>query len=401
MGRFLLKLNLFLPLLLLTAWLNWTVDPARLFGGHSTDPLRHEYEVVIAKDLLAGRPHDQIAPYDDGLVNELIYRNRRDIEVLVLGSSIAKPLHAAGAADATFFNASLYGAKLEEMIAEYEVARRNGVRPRRVVIQIDGSLLGRRPAAPSETTERILRPMRQRLAVAQVQPLPAGETWMQRAEALFPGTPAAARAAEHGLFPPYDTLLSPRYLQFSLQSLPRYWVSITDPSKIRIVEQFSMWNQHRIFPDGSVEWCLAMRDRTPEDLRAAAFDPLTLVKESLRPTAEHCRLFEAFVSDLLGSGMAVEIVLTPPNPWFFAQAKQRSRTAGRPLPSEENEAYIRAFADRYSIPIIGSLDPVRARVSERNYVDEVHFRRDVILLKERDSKKGRAAGRFSAASARQ
>lgn len=69
MFRFLVKLGFFLPILLLIVWVNWSVDPAKLFGGHSSDPARYEYELIIARELLAGRPHAAAAPNNERIID--------------------------------------------------------------------------------------------------------------------------------------------------------------------------------------------------------------------------------------------------------------------------------------------------------------------------------------------
>src|ERR1700733_14232477 len=45
-----------------------------------------------------------------------------------------------------------------------------------------------------------------------------------------------------------------------------------------------------------------------------------IIAESVRPAAERQYLLEAFVTDLLKSGIAVEFFLPPPNPWLFEEA---------------------------------------------------------------------------------
>ncbi len=93
---------------------------------------------------------------------------------------------------------------------------------------------------------------------------------------------------------------------------------------------------------------------------------------------QKCSLYEAFVTDLLHAGVDVEFVLLPPNPWYYERAEQKWKKTGTPLPSVEAEAAIRSLAAKHNIPVRGSLDPRRLGVTEADYIDDVHLRREAV-----------------------
>jgi hypothetical protein len=129
-----------------------------------------------------------------------------------------------------------------------------------------------------------------------------------------------------------------------------------------------------------LEWCHVFLVQTPDDIRRVTGKAPTekIIADSLRPGPERCRLFEAFATGLLESGVAVELFLLPPNPWLFEEAQNELQKTGKANPTAESEAYLRSFAAKHGVRIRGSFDPRRAGVTEEDYVDPVHLRRESI-----------------------
>ncbi len=374
MLQFLLKLALLLPLLIGMAWVNWSVDPAILFVEHRDDPSRHAYETIVADDLLAGRPHRLKTIYLELLVDELIFRGRPQIDTIVLGTSIAKPIHEGLFGGPNFFNASVTGGRIEEMLVAYQLAVDCGLNPRHVLIEIDGRSLGQRVRQPPSST---LRKAFKRLGI----PIEANRDpilpmiW----RALIPGEDRPGAGKEHGAFYPYDELISPRYFQFTMAYVVRRWLAHTDKPR-EFVSQFGEANESLLYPDGSLEWWGNALAQTPETIRQKFEETLTtsVAADEYRPAADKCRLYETFVADLVRSGVSVEFVLLPPNPWYFERAEQEWTRAGKKLPSIETEAFIRSLAAKYNLRVRGSLDPRHLGVAEADYIDDVHLRREAI-----------------------
>ncbi len=374
MIRFVLKLALLLPLLFGMAWVNWSVDPAIVFEEHRDDPSRHPYENLIARDLLVGHPHRLKTTYLEVVVDELMFRDRTQIDTLVLGTSIAKPIHEGLFGGPHFFNASIIGGRIEEMIAVYQLALDCGLRPRHVLIEIDGRALGQRARmAQSKLLRRAFRRLNVPDETERTPNLHA--IW----HALIPTGDNAGSAKERGPFSPYDELVSPRYFQFTMGFLVRRWMAGNEKPR-EAVSQFGEANEALLYPDGSLEWWDNALAQTPESMRLK-FDELhtvSIAAEAYRPVAEKCRLYEAFVADLMQSGVDVEFVMLPPNPWYFDRAEEEWKRAGKRLPSVEIEAYIRSLAEKCKIRAMGSLDPRRLGLHEADYVDDVHLRREAI-----------------------
>jgi hypothetical protein len=372
--RFSRKIGLMSPVLLGMVWINWSIDPIMLYDGHFDDRSRHPYVQQITADLLAGKPHFTSAFYSERLVDEVMFREGPKIDLLVLGSSMAKPIHGEMFPGSAFYNAATYGGRLEEMIGIWEVARTCGVRPKRVLLQLDAGAVGRRPYPLSAEFSAIVQRARVRLVGESDSPdrdAPA----VSLIDLRVPGEQVAAFANRQGLLHPYDTLISPRYLQLSLQ----YWMSKwSSPNDLPAL--FPAEDQHQLFPDGSVQWCSRWRLRKITDFHTPTENSQVpiVAADWMHPVDKQCRLFEAFLRDVEESGAQVEFVLLPTNPWLTDIAAKEYRQAGKPLPSAETEAYLRTLAERHRIPVIGSLDPHKTNVVEQDFVDMVHLRRESI-----------------------
>jgi hypothetical protein len=133
-----------------------------------------------------------------------------------------------------------------------------------------------------------------------------------------------------------------------------------------------------LYPDGSVELPPQWRRQTPQQIRALVESDKSTPADLNRPplSANRCRLFDAFVTDLEKAGIAVEIVLVPPFPAAFDHLQQLHKEAQLPFPILECEAYVRALAKNHPIQIDGSFDPRVAKVKEEEFIDYIHMRRN-------------------------
>lgn len=387
MVLFFFKLSLFLPIAAAMGLVNWAVDPALVCARHRFEASRPDYQEEITRDLLAGREHHARRPYNEQRLDDRIFRNRRAIETLVLGSSVAKPIHQGLFPGEVFFNASVYGGRLEEMVAIYELARHCELPLRRLVLQI-GAVLGNRPYPVSSDFADLVRQGRARLGVPDNEPN-QGHFWTDLGNTLFPPEEPPDAPMTPGYLNPYDQMFSPRYLQLSL-----LFLSNSRLSAGTFQGELGPADRHLVHPDGSVQWAPKWRARSIAELHAAK--PETLISmieaDALRPIARECRLFEALILDALHSETTVELVLLPNNPWLWNYARQEWERAGRSLPSADTEVFVRSVAARHGLGVRGSLDPERAGFKEQDFVDYIHLRREAIeLLWNRPSRTDRNA----------
>lgn len=374
MRRFLFKLSLCLPIALIMGGVNWVVDPGRFYVGQIFDPSRNRIEAVVIDDLRAGRPHRMASVYSERLVVEQVFRDRPKIEVLALGSSIAKPMCGELFPGHSFFNASIYGGDLEEFVSVYELAWERGVRPKRVVLQLQGfgRMLGKRLGLLGSGFESVFARAKKRMDLRDAEDDSTETAFFLDKE------PAGQFNIEGGWLHPYDKLVSPRYLQLSVRSLiaplPNYPFGPSESAR------FDTDDRRTIFPDGSVQWSPKFLARRPQTIRREFRDILKNVTASDLPFPNRgrCKLFESFVLDIQRSGAQVDLFLTPPISWFFDEVRAAFHKADMPNPSSQTEDYIRSFARQHHIVVLGSFDPRKAGVTDEDYVDYAHLRREVI-----------------------
>lgn len=361
--------------------MNRTIDPARFYGTHFLDPSRDRYEGTVIDNLLAGRTQALLAPYNERLVHEAVFRSARPIDVLVLGASVAKPINSGSFPGQQLYNASIYGGELEESAAAYQLAWEAGRRPNRVVIELHGRELAMRNWDVMEEFAPVMIRVRKRLGLPDDDTTSAHEIMAQFANRLLPDeqSTAAQFTADKTWLHPYDKLFSPRYFQFSVRSATKDWIDQPPPAAAKATNAVQPEaDRQTLYPDGSVQWPGKWLALTPRqillDVQSDAFKPNLAHGPALSP--DRCRLFDSFVSDLENSGTAVELVLVPPFPPAFDRMRTCYDEAHQLFPIVECEAHIRAFAKKHRIQIDGSLDPRAAKVKETEFVDYIHMRRE-------------------------
>jgi hypothetical protein len=383
MRRLFIKFASFVPIVLLVAAVNRSVDPARFYGTHFLDPSRDQYEGAVIDNLLAGRSQVLVGPYNERLVLEAVFRSKRPIDTLVLGSSVAKPINGDSFPGENLYNAAIYGGELEEAAAVYQLAWENGRRPKRVVLEFHGRELGGRNWDIVPELVPVMLRVRKRLGLPSDDSESIRELFTQRADRTMPDnqSTAAQFVVDQSWLHPYDKLFSPRYFQFSLRSLGNAWF---DAPTVTVgsggVAPQPEDERQVLCPDGSVLWSRKWLSHTAEQIRqlvqSDAMKPVLWNRPPLSPS--HCRLFDAFITDLERSGIKVILVLVPPFPAAFDRMHDAYARAHKPCPLDECESYVRAFAKKHSIQIDGSLDPRKAGVAEDEFVDYIHMRRDAL-----------------------
>jgi hypothetical protein len=371
MRRVLLRLSYFLPFVVAMAAINWTVDPARFFR-HSAASTLVGYEADILEDLRAGHPHTVVDSYNLPVILEERIRDQDRIDVLVLGSSIATPFHSANFPGEAMFNGAVPGGDLEEAMCVYELACERGRRPKRILLEMHGwgYMLGERnvglPADFGPIFQRLLKHLK--LAENESEPTRSA------AFLIRPADLASGVAFDHGWFDPYDKLISPRYMQLALQVLARrYWQQ--DHFAGRGIPEDK---RNVLYPDGSAEWSPWLRSATPSSIHQHFGGRIIRAAEleETRPDEARCRLFEAFLLDVLHSGTQVDLLFTPPIHWLYEPARAEYRALGRETPASQTEKYLLGLAKKHNLRVFGAFDQRQTDLTETDYVDDKHIRRE-------------------------
>lgn len=135
MNRFIKKfLIISLPVLILLIIVNYSGDPARILDS--------EYEKEMATILMNGSFVTNISNYDERVFQkELINRMNNGPEILVLGSSRTMLINSTYFPNQTFFNNSVSGASIEDIIALFQIYKERNILPKKTIIGIDPWLL--------------------------------------------------------------------------------------------------------------------------------------------------------------------------------------------------------------------------------------------------------------------
>lgn len=109
---------------------NYIVDPAKLFESN--------YERRIASILNSGLHVTNIKNYDERIVQkELVQSFKKAPEVVVIGSSRTMLIDKKLFPSSTFFNNSVSGAVLQDLIAIYQLYKENELSPDKILLGID------------------------------------------------------------------------------------------------------------------------------------------------------------------------------------------------------------------------------------------------------------------------
>jgi hypothetical protein len=378
MPRLLLRLCLFVPFVLAMAVVNWAVDPAHFFGRRPTTALAGN-EGLILQDLLSGRPHVAADDFSIPVVFKELISSQKSVDVLVLGSSVCTPFHSANFPGETMLNGAVPGGDLEEAMCMYELTREAGRRPKRILLEVHGwgTMLGKRRSVLIHDFHPIFKRVLKELG-------------LNASESRRSGPPAASDQAsgsvpsviwEKSWFDPYDKLISPRYLQLALTTLVARYAFQHAPLDEKSLEAKS----NILYPDGSTQWSPAMRSATPASIRQKyGTQAIKLADvEELQMDSARRRTFEAFIDWVTRSGTKVDLVFTPPLEWMYASAEAEYRAMGRETPTRNTERFLREFAARHHMRIFGAFDRRQTTLTDADYVDNLHIRRESIgkLLK--------------------
>jgi hypothetical protein len=373
MRRFLLRLSFLAPFVLAMAAINWTVDPARFFRRGTASTLAG-YEATLLEDLRAGHAHTVVDLYNLPVVLEERIRDQDRIDVLVLGSSISTPFHAADFPGEVMFNGAVPGGDLEEAMCVYELACECERRPKRIVLEVHGwgYMLGKRsvglPADFGPIFQRFLKRLKR---VENADDPITSLAFLSR-----PADLAQNIALDHGWFDPYDKLISPRYMQLALQVLARRYLQKDREAGGGIPED----KRNVLYPDGSTEWSPSLRSATPSSIHEHFAGRIIRAAEleETRPDEARCRLFEAFVLEVLHSGTRLDLLFTPPIDWMHEPSRAEYRALGRETPASQTEKYLLTLAKKHNLRVFGGFEQTQTGLTEADYVDDRHIRRESV-----------------------
>lgn len=118
------------PILIIVSFVNYFGDAANIF--------KKDYEKNIANDLLKGNNVTNIANYNERLLQKYLISNAAFCpDVIMIGASRSMLINSTYFRGETFFNNSVSGATIEDLIAIVEMYREKKILPKKVIIGLE------------------------------------------------------------------------------------------------------------------------------------------------------------------------------------------------------------------------------------------------------------------------
>lgn len=286
---------------------------------------------------------DGYVVFDDRILNEQIIRRLpRCPDRVVLGSSRCMQLRREYFPGESFFNHAMRRGVLEDLVAVWQLYRRRGWQPKRVMIGVDAWLLD---GNYWKEYWEVLRPVYKEIQTdwnlppGQSGDAGAGISGVNRWKRML-----AAATSWSGVY----------FFKTRLDGLPE------------LVRR----------SDGSVSYHASFRERPVAQVMETIQKSVSFPKHPVSP--EMVLLLEHFVERLHVEGVEIMFVIPPYHPTFYRLAGKNA--SGNRIEGydeylaalKEVERTIRGIADKISARVIGGFDPTGMNASENEFFDWMH-----------------------------
>jgi len=333
MQRFINKFIIIsLPVLILLFTVNYFGDAARIFDS--------DYEKEMAKTLMKGSFVTNISNYDERVFQkELINRMNNAPEILVLGSSRTMLINSTYFPNQTFFNNSVSGASIEDIIALFQMYKERNILPNKIIIGIDPWLLNENNGQSRWKSVEYFYNKYNKRNDAQI-----------------------TRSSLHK----YGELFSMSYFQASLKAIPKLFSGTSRP--IPTQEKFNATNTK--LSDGSLVYSTDYRNATQNQINSKIADYINgniySIENFESISDDIWSEFQEFISTLKKENISVEFFLCPYAPKVYEKISINY------LNVVKSENLIVRFAKAKGIKVYGSFDPYSLGFDETYFYDGMH-----------------------------
>lgn len=343
---------LFTPLLALIVYVNYSVDCQGYFLGDVD--LRGVVEMILdGKDLIG---FDLILSRQREVLDTLVANMTEETvpETIALGSSRAMQL-SEEIVGTSFYNSSMSGADLSELLCEFYIYDRRGRLPQNIIVGVDPWIFNLDIDAQSKRADPMMYAefVSERLGI----PIPyETEDTSQNWQFLFD--------------------LS--YFQGNLESLQSEVVTEERVEAVPDdVDPYTLDAEIRR-PDGSIIYSLSYRNRPQEEIDADILyqtSGMSFLANYPRPDAQRLAIFEAWIQYMQKQGVNVFFFLAPYPPAVYDSALEKAEEYGGLFGTEEA---VRALGRKYGIPVYGSYDPYAIPAETADFYDGLHPRYECV-----------------------
>lgn len=337
-----------IAILLVVAGFTYRVDPGDIFCNALVE--------TCGKWMLEGHDISITQNYNERLLQKYLLENDiRDYDVLILGSSrvmdIGTPLFPEG----SFRNVGVSGASVEDLIALYFLYEKEHGKPRKVVIGVDAWLLN---AASGRNRWKSL-----------AKEYEYGKGKIQGKEI----DDFCAIDLEK-----YTQLISWPYLNESIKKI-KSEVGGNGRNYCLADDKCALPDNAQIkCSDGSILRSVEMlaADAEPKARSYISGKEVYSLEKYNKLDERLCKEVRMFISYLKSHGIEIVLYLPPYHPivYSFLQDSEKYRIV------LEAEDFFRAMAEDYGMPIVGSYDPERCGLSNKDFLDGMHMRRESVEM---------------------
>ena len=342
------KLFYFFPLLLCIIIINYIVDPTKFFHFKS--------EKQMAQALLHNTNVVPLSVFNDRMLQYHYIRGLREKkDIIVLGSSHTMLIGSESFPKQSFFNSSVSGASIEDLITIYSLYKNEHLIPKTIIIGIDPWLFNKNNELTSWLT------------LAQTYEsgfLEKDIHWISKIK-IFTQI----------VFQTINRLISPLYFRESLRYIccTSHTIGFTT-AKNRFSNQGKV-----ILTDGSIEYEQYIRLRTPKDIEKEAkkhinSDTLYSLNNFYELNPELLYKFQRFIEELKKEKSNIIFFLSPYHPILYDYIIQDPKYAI----VQKVQQHITWYAKINGITIIGSYNPSDILLKNEDFYDEMHVQKEAV-----------------------
>jgi hypothetical protein len=326
-----------LPILICLISVNSFVDSAHLLDS--------SFEKSLIDPILEGKNLTNLKNFDDRAFNLQVIRSPLNPSFIVLGSS--RSLQVRIDSNKTdFFNHSVYGATLEDIVGIYQLYKENGKQLETILIDAEPWYFNKNRG---ESRWKVFEQQ-----VANFQ--------------NFSTNPSQSAQGE-SYFMKYRQLISPSYFQINVKNIGK-------SLKVEITDKEENQDMTRLY-DGSVTYGI-------DNLRSMAkqkvvTDRIPMLEDYFEMDTNDVALFEKMIKDMMANGIKVNLLMFPYHPDVYKKISANKRYGM----VQQVEQYYHNLSDSLGIDLKGSFDPERCGLNASDFMDFSHLKKEGVrkLLK--------------------
>lgn len=349
-------------LLAFVMYVNYTVDPGKLFQATSSNSV----ELTAAAIILKGANAANLGNYNERLIKRVIARDGPAYSTLIFGSSRGAMITAEMVGDPNAMNLSVTGGTLDDFLGLFGVYMQNHeTLPERVVVCVDPWLFNDNFQDP-----RFAESLGDGYHYTLTQLL--GRDGVP--DSLLNISAIYQKGEEVGFFDlGFDTckqIISIPYFQTAVSSLFSENIDMSGVREIRESDD----DFGALRSDGSYCYPLDYRnsDQDTVNYRAGVQLPNNMLGYDKYDTAtgEKYALLRDFVAYLRGNGVRVDFIVLPIHPIIYMQVFSTDKYH----PYIQTDSVLADVAAEYGCNIVGALNPMAVDTDETDFLDGYHYK---------------------------